>query len=346
VNKNVISCLFCLPVKTLKSDWFLSDKSAFQIWRGLIIWLLICLWPIHAHAAEKRRVADDTFFTLENGTNLRILGGKTISHMLVRIRGQGNDFGEAQRKRYCKLKHAEKIQWALNDLETGEFISRSANADELYFGASVAKLYVAAALLNKQNGHFDRNQLTLMVKMIVVSSNSAWKELQRQAGDDGTDDSGRAAVDAFVQSMGYTNTKGFQGWWNKEDGTRIHGNELSSVELAKFVHDTYHRRYKGAEVLWEIMQATVTGRQRINKYAPQNVFVGGKTGTYDGPNASPATVKLKSIRARNHVVNLKIDDKSYGLAILSNTGSGEDVAILGGGLMREYLGVEPNVTCQ
>jgi hypothetical protein len=43
---------------------------------------------------------------------------------------------------------------------------------------------------------------------------------------------------------------------------------------------------------------------------------------------------------------LKIDDKSYGLAILSNTGSGEDVAILGGGLMREYLGVEPTVACQ
>jgi len=346
VNKNVISCLLCLPVKALKPNEILSGKSAFRIWRGLIIWLLICLWPIPVFAAEKRPVADDAFFTLENGTNLRVFGGKTISHMLVRIRGQGNAFGEAQRKRYCKLNQSQAIQWALNDLETGELISRSANADELYFGASVAKLYVAAALLNKQNGHFDRDQLTLMVKMIVVSSNSAWMELQRQAGDDGTDDSGRAAVDAFVQSMGYTNTQGFQGWWNKKDGTRSHGNELNSVDLAKLVHDTYHRRYKGAEVLWEIMQATVTGRQRINKYAPKNVFIGGKTGTYDGPNASPATVKLKNIRARNHVVNLKIDDKNYGLAILSNTGSGEDVAILGGGLMREYLGVEPTVSCQ
>ena len=63
-------------------------------------------------------------------------------------------------------------------------------------------------------------------------------------------DSGRAAVDDFIQSMGYTNTKGFQGRWNKKDGTRIHGNELNSVELTKFLHDTYHRRYKGAEVLW------------------------------------------------------------------------------------------------
>jgi hypothetical protein len=321
-------------------------KSLFKIRCCLLILLLVGFWPIHGDAAEKRRVADDAFFTLENGTNLRIFGGKTISHLLVRKRGEGQHFGKKQRQRYCQLKQARNIQWALNDLETGEIISRSANADEVYFGASAAKIFVAAALLNKQNGHFDRDQLTLLVKMIVVSSNTAWKELQRQTGDDGTDDSGRAAVDAFIQSMGYTNTKGFQGWWNKKDGTRIHGNELNSMELVKFIHDTYHRHYKGAEVLWEIMQATATGRRRINKYTPQNIFIGGKTGTYDGPNASPATVKLKSIRARNHVVNLKIGNKIYGLAILSNTGSGEDVAVLGGGLMREYLGVETTVTCK
>ena len=312
----------------------------------LPIWLLICLLPIQVYAAEYRGVTGDGLFTLQNGINLRQFGGTNISQMLVRIKGQGKYYGEEQRKRYCKLKHAENIQWALSDLDTGAIISRSANADEVYFGASVAKLFVAAALLNKQNGHFDRNQLTLMVKMIVVSSNSAWKELQRQTGDDGTNDSGRAAVDTFVQLMGYTNTKGFQGWWNKKDGTRIHGNELNSVELAKFLHDTYHSRYKGAEVLWEIMQATSTGRNRINKYTPQNIFLGGKTGTYAGPNVSPATIKHKSIRACNHVATLKIGKKIYGLSILSNTGSGEDVAILGGGLMREYLGVEPTVVCK
>ena len=341
-----MSCLLCLPTKILKLVCSRSDKSEFKIKCCLILLLLFCLSPIHVYAAEKRPVSDESFFTLDNGTNLRVFGGKTISHLLVRKRGEGQYFGEKQRLRYCQLKQARNIQWALNDLDTGAIISRSANANEVYFGASVAKIFTAAALLNKQNGHFDRDQLTLMVKMIVVSSNTAWKELQRQAGDDGTNDSGRAAVDAFVQSMGYTNTRGFQGWWNKKDGTRIHGNELNSVELAKFLHDTYQRRYKGAEVLWEIMQATVTGRRRINKYTPQDIFVGGKTGTYDGPNASPATVNLKNIRSRNHVANLKIGNKIYGLSILSNTGSGEDVAILGGGLMREYLGVETTVVCK
>ena len=118
------------------------------------------------------------------------------------------------------------------------------------------------------------------------------------------------------------------------------------MELVRFVYDTYHRRYEGAEVLWEIMQATVTGRKRINKYAAKDIFIGGKTGTYDGPNVSPETIKLNTIRARNHVVSLKSGHKAYGLAILSNTGSGEDVAVLGGGLLREYLGVEPSVGCK
>ena len=341
-----MSCLFCLPTKILRLVSGRSDKSDPKIRCWLILFLLSCLCPIHAYAAEKRLESDDSFFTLENGINLRDFGSTNIRHMLVRIRGQGQKFGERQRKHYCKLKQAENIQWVLNDLDSGEIISRSANADEVYFGASVAKIFVAAALLDKQDGKFDANQLSLLVRMIVVSSNGAWRELQRQTGDDGTDDSGRAAVDAFIQSMGYSNTKGFQGWWKKKDGTRIHGNELNSAELAKFLYDTYHRRYKGAEVLWEIMQATATGRRRINKYTPQDIYIGGKTGTYDGPNASPATVKLKNIRARNHVVNLLIGKKSYGLSILSNTGSGEDVAILGGGLMREYLGVEPAVVCQ
>ncbi len=145
--------------------------------------------------------------------------------------------------------------------------------------------------------------------------------------------------------MGYFNTRGFQGWWRQKDGTRIHGNELNSLELIKLVYDTYKGLYGGAEVLWHIMQATATGRGRINKYAPRDVFIGGKTGTYDGPNVSPETVKLKNIRARNHVVNLKIGNSVYGLSILSNTGRSEDVAVLGGGLMREYLRVEPTVTC-
>ncbi len=312
----------------------------------LLFCLLYVFGPAPVDAADNRQTTGDSYFILENGLDLRAFADSNISKMLVRIKGQGNRFGDKQRQHYCKIKYAANVQWALNNLETGELIASSTNAGQVFFGASVAKVFVAAALLHKQKGEFSKAQLGLMVRMIVVSSNSAWKELQRQTGNDGTHDSGRAAVHAFVQSMGYANTRGFQGWWKQKDGTRIHGNELNSLELAKFVYDTYNGLYEGAEVLWHIMQATATGRQRINKYAPRDVFIGGKTGTYDGPNVSPETVKLKNIRARNQVVNLKIGNDVYGLAILTNTGSSEAVAVLAGGLMREYLDIEPAFTCR
>jgi beta-lactamase class A len=291
-------------------------------------------------------MSDEVFFTLDNSIDLRKFAGKQVVGLLTRVKGKGKEFSAKQIIRYCKLiKNSKQVQWVLNDLETDEVISQSANADERFFGASVSKLFVAAALLHKQRGILNSIQLNHMVKMIVVSSNRAWKELQRQAGDDGTNDSGREAVDAFVQHMGYTKTKGFQGWLKKKDGTRIHGNELNALELSQFLYDTYQRNYEGAEVLWKIMHATRTGRRKIDKYTPSYLYIGGKTGTYSGPNESPETIKHQTIRARNHAAILKINHTYYGLSILTNTGSSEDVAILGGGLIREYLGVEKKIAC-
>ena len=295
---------------------------------------------------QQIRMNDEVFFTLEDSADLRALAGNRAGRLLARVKGQGKPFGEQQRKRYCELKgNPEQIQWVLNDLETGQIISRSANAEKLFFGASVSKLFVAAALLNKQRGSLTKSQLDQLVRMIVVSDNRAWKELQRQAGEDGSNDSGREAVDRFVQQMGYADIKGFQGWMRKKDGTRIHGNELNALQLSNFLYDTYQRRYEGAEVLWKVMHATRTGRQKIDKYTPSDVFIGGKTGTYHGPNASPDTILHATIRAQNHAAVLQIGDRYYGLSILTNTGSDEDVAVLGGGLIREYLGVDERVDC-
>ncbi len=83
-----------------------------------------------------------------------------------------------------------------------------------------------------------------------------------------------------------------------------------------------------------------TGKRKINKYTPEDVYIAGKTGTYHGRNESPETIHLKTLKARNHVVMLNINGKYYGLSVFSNTGRDEDVAILGGGLMREFIGVD------
>jgi hypothetical protein len=307
---------------------------------------MLVLFLDPSHSEESVQMNDEVFFTLENSIDLRALGGKQARNLLTRVKGKGNQFGAQQTQRYCEIKkNPEKIQWVLNDLETGEIISRSANADKLFFGASVSKLFVAAALLKKQKGELDKAQLNQLVRMIVVSDNRAWKELQRQVGKDGSNDSGREGVNQFVQKMGYADIKGFQGWMRKKDGTRIHGNELNTLQLSNFLYDTYHRNYEGAEILWKIMHATRTGKSKIDKYTPSDVYIGGKTGTYHGFNESPETILQTSIKARNHAAVLKINDKYYGLSILTNTGSDEDVAILGGGLIREYLGVAERIEC-
>jgi hypothetical protein len=307
--------------------------------------LFSILLPFCGMAANDAAITDEQFFTLQSGTNLRAFGGPEVRQLLFRKHGGGAAFGPKQQKLYCALKHNKNIQWTLSDLETGEILSKSSNAGEAFFGASASKIFVAAALLNKQNGELSKQQLVLMTNMIVRSSNPAWKELQRQVGSDGTDNSGRRAVHAFIQKMGYENLRGFQGWMKQKDGRRLHGNELNSLAVARFLYDTYHNRYPGAEILWKIMHACRTGRKKINKYTPKTIYIAGKTGTYHGPNESKATIKHAAIKARNHVTVFNINGKYYSLSIFSNTGRDEDVAVLGGGLMREYLAVAKPVHC-
>ena len=79
----------------------------------------------------------------------------------------------------------------------------------------------------------------------------------------------------------------------------------------------------------------MTGERKVDKYIPSYLYIGGRTGTYSGPNESPDTIKHLNIRARNHAAVLPIKDKYYGISILTKTGRNEDVAVLGGELIRE-----------
>ena len=301
----------------------------------------VLFFPAASQSLATQPDSDEEFFTLKNGLNMREFGGSEVRNLLNRQHGQGVTFGKTQQKHYLRLKDSEKqIQWTLSNLQTGKVLSRSENADEVFFGASASKIFVAATLLNKQHGKLRKDQLKLMARMIVRSNNPAWKELQRQAGVDGTDDSGREAVDTFSHEMGYTNLRCFQGWLKNDDGSKTHGNELNCTDVNRFLYDTFHGKYEGAEILWKIMHATRTGKKKINKYTPKDIYIAGKTGTYHGPNESPETIQLKTLKARNHVVMLNINGNYYGLSIFCNTGRDEDVAILGGGLIREYLGVK------
>ncbi|MGI9512329.1 MAG: serine hydrolase [Anderseniella sp.] len=313
---------------------------------GCLLLAMTSLTGAPAMASDAAELKVETSFVADDGRDLRAILDSGTRKMLTPAHGVGAKFGPAQKARYCKLKSGgASVQWVVNDLKTGEVRARSANAEKLYFGASVSKLFVAAAFLDTHKAQFTQQQLRELVRMIVVSDNVAWKSLQRQTGGSESNYAGRVAVQAFVKRMGYPTIKGFQGWMKHRDGTQEHGNELNTLELSRFLFDTYQRKYVGADVLWEIMRATRTGRSKIGKYTPADLRIGGKTGTYSGRNESPETIHLPTIGSRNHAAVLFYKGGIYGISVLANTASSEDVAILGGGLMRDYLGVEPAINC-
>jgi hypothetical protein len=173
--------------------------------------------------------------------------------------------------------------------------------------------------------------------MLVISSNTAWTDLQAQIGD-GDSNKGRERILDFTQRMGYERTRGFQGSWKN-----MHGNELTALETAEYLHDTYKANYPGAEVLWKLMHTCRTGSNRGLKYIPSQIFVGGKTGTYDGPSVDPETGKNQNpngsaykVAVRNHMMVFYIEGVQYALTVLADSGSDESAALLAGGLIREF----------
>lgn len=282
--------------------------------------------------------SDTQFAQLPN--NKLITSIKVSGSSLSFAKGSGNSFSDTQWNNYQKLKKEtqenseHKVQWSFMNLDTHKMIARSLSAHKRIFGASSSKIYVAATLLDKQQGSLTSSQLQTMADMLVVSSNSAWTTLQRDIGD-GSADKGRELNYAFTQRMGYVETRGYQGYWGN-----IHGNELVPDEAVETLFDTYTSAFSGAEYLWKLMYTCRTGSSRGRKYVPANIYVGAKTGTYDGPTEHPYTGENYNVRIRNHVMTFKINGVQYGVAIFANSGSDEDVALLAGGLIREYAGVQ------
>lgn len=306
------------------------------------ILLSIACAPAAPLADNPISMDDPDFLTLPDGSKITDIAVKGVKLSLTR--GQGAVFNSTAEANYRRLKAAtqsdrgHKVQWAFMDLDRHVMVAQSASAERKVFGASSSKIYVGATLLNKQNGEFTtKKQIQQMADMIVVSSNTAWVDLQSQIGN-GVPDKGRELIHQFTQGLGYEKTRAFQGWWGS-----VHGNELVATEIVEFLHDTYKQKYVGSDVLWKFMHTCRTGATRGLKYIPTNIYVGGKTGTYDGATVDPETGSAKnpdgsnySVRIRNHVLIFNVNGKQYGLAILANDGSDESVALLAGGLLREY----------
>jgi hypothetical protein len=275
--------------------------------------------------------------TLPNGVNL---GSISVSgEKLSLTRGTGTAFTSSLKADYQNLKKAtqtdpnHKVQWTLMDLSSHQVVAKSLSSNKKLFGASSSKIYVGSTLVDKQNGVLSNSQMQLMADMLVVSSNEAWTNLQIQIGD-GSADKGRELNYNFTQKMGYLRTRGYQGYWGS-----THGNELIADEAVETLYDLYRNAFPGAAIVWKLMHTCRTGASRGLKYIPSNIYVGGKTGTYDGPTENPETGASYDVAIRNHLLVFYVGGRQYGLAILSNSGTDQSAALLAGGLIREYGGV-------
>jgi hypothetical protein len=278
-----------------------------------------------------------TFLSLPDGSKL---ANYRVSSSALRLAtGSGKSFTSSNQSAYKKLKRetqneiGHKVQWTFMNLETGKIIERSLSADKKIFGASSSKIYVAAALLDRLEGKLTKEQTQTMAEMLVVSSNTAWKDLQREVGS-GSSDKGRERIHRFTQRMGYEKTRGFQGYWGD-----LHGNELTPDESAQTLYDIYQNNFKGAETLWKIMYTCRTGINRGRRYLPSDLYVGGKTGSYSGPTENPENGKSYNVRVKNHLLIFAVDGVQYGLAVLANSGTDESAALLAGGLIREHTSI-------
>ncbi|MBC7742797.1 MAG: serine hydrolase [Bdellovibrionaceae bacterium] len=283
-------------------------------------------------------VLDPQFSMLSNGIKLGNISVK--GKKLSLTRGTGSAFTSSLKNDYQNLKKAtqtdvnHKVQWTLMDLSSHQVVAKSLSSNRKLFGASSSKIYVGSAFVEKQNAVLSSSQMQLMADMLVVSSNVAWTNLQTQIGD-GNADKGRERIQNFTQKMGYMRTRGYQGSWGK-----IHGNELIPDEAVETLYDLYHNAFTGAAIVWKLMHTCRTGASRGLKYIPSNIYVGGKTGTYDGPTENPETGATYNVAIRNHLLVFYVGGRQYGLAILSNSGTDQSAALLAGGLIREYGGIQ------
>ena len=267
-----------------------------------------------------------------NLANFRIKG-KSFQFAM----GKGLPFGQKEYDLYQKIKKNSQlsqnfpVQWALRNLSTSQNIAHSLQAEMNFYGASVTKIFVAAALLHQQEGRLTTQQMQETLDLIVASDNKAWRSLQKQVGH-GNHYRGQQEIWNFTKKIGLQSTIPFRGWHDS-----IHGNEVNALDLVYFLQATFDDTYPGADTMWTIMHGCRTGNSKANAYLPPDMMIGGKTGTYHGNTVHPVTKKPYRAKVHHHVITFSYQGETFALSVLSDRGSNQDVALMAGGLFREYI---------
>ncbi len=93
--------------------------------------------------------------------------------------------------------------------------------------------------------------------------------------------------------------------------------------MANFYIDVIQGSFKGADVIQKISSSSTTSSKRSKVYIPQGTPMGGKTGTWTSYNHDTGWIYY--------------DGKYWSIVVLTTGKSSEDVAIMWGGLFKEYI---------
>jgi len=245
------------------------------------------------------------FFTTTKGINLSAIASKG-GIKLSRNKGIGSSGYSASK--YQSAKNNPKVYWAIYNISRDTLVSKSSNANNNVYGASVPKVIVASAALDKYNGLFpNQSDYEKVIKLLVKSDNDVWTPLQNLAG-------GGNAVNDWSKKMGYS-----------MQSARGMGNNANAVDMCKFWSDVCHNRFDGAEVIFRVTSSCQTSASKSRKYLPTSVFIGSKTGTYESSNHDTGW--------------LNVGGNFYSISVLTELGSnGSDtIASMFRGLYDEYI---------
>ena len=266
----------------------------------------------------------------ESGVNTRASG------KIDRSTGNNHVMGDAQIRKYRLLKNfspvpKKSVDWGVTSLGSRKFIDGSGGVDRIYYGASMSKMFLAAAVLDKHKGSPGRKTLSKLIRLLVISDNDAWRNLTMNLGG-GNHLKSNKRLWQFTREMGTVKSLPFIGWLGEK-----HGNEINVRDINTFLSSAYNDKFRGSDLFWNKMWRVRTGKNRGRKYLPSHLAVGGKTGTWEGP------VFLNEFRdkvhqdVRHHSVVVERSGEAYVITVLSDGFTDDDVGILVGGLYREYI---------
>lgn len=254
---------------------------------------------------SKKWSSDTNFFVNADGKNLFDLAKKAGITMK---RNTGLNSSGYSSSKYNQYKTNDKVYWCIYDIQNDKALASSKGADKNVYGASVPKICVAAAAFDNNGGKLSTDKdYQMAIKLLVKSDNEVWTPVQNLAG-------GTEAVNSWADKMGYTMKPARNG-----------GNSCNAFDMCKFFSDVCHNRFKGAENIFKMSSSCQTHSSRSLKYMPTDVYIGGKTGTYNVSNHDCCFIQK--------------GDKFYSISVLTELGStGSDViACMFRGLYDEYI---------